>query len=116
MVVIKMYRSHIFIWIEGEDKLEGFLNPLNNFHPNVNFTPEKSKSSVNFWDVSVNIVDNKLETDLFCKPTDCHQFLHFNPANPFRNEKPVVYSQSLRIKRLCSAPLNFQKHLENLKT
>ena len=116
MVVIKMYRSHIFIWIEGEDKLEGFLNPLNNFHPNVNFTPEKSKSSVNFWDVSVNIVDNKLETDLFCKPTDCHQFLHFNPANPFRNEKPVVYSQSLRIKRLCSSPLNFQKHLENLKT
>ena len=116
MVVIKMYRSHIFIWIEGEDKLEGFLNPLNNFHPNVNFTPEKSKSSVNFWDVSVNIVDNKLETDLFCKPTDCHQFLHFTPANPFRNEKPVVYSQSLRIKRLCSSPLNFQKHLENLKT
>ena len=37
-----------FIWTEGEDKLEGFLNRLNNFHPNLKFTLEKSKSSVNF--------------------------------------------------------------------
>ena len=61
-----------FIWTEGEDKLEGFLNRPNNFHPNIKFTHEKSKSSVNFLDVSVSIVDNKLEIDLFCKPTDCH--------------------------------------------
>ena len=37
-----------FIWTEGEDKLEGFLNRLNNFNPNLKFTLEKSKSSVNF--------------------------------------------------------------------
>ena len=65
-----------FIWMEGEDKFEGFLNRLNN-----------SKSPVNFLDVSVSIVDNKLETNLFCKPTDCHQFLHFNSAHPFHNKK-----------------------------
>ena len=76
-----------FIWTEGEDKLEGFLNRLNSSHPNLKFTPEKSKSSVNFLDVSISIVDNKLETDLFSKPTDFHQFLHFNSAHPFHNEK-----------------------------
>ena len=65
-----------FIWMEGEDELEGFLNCLNN-----------SKSPVNFSDVSVSIVDNKLETNLFCKPNDCHQFLHFNSAHPFHNKK-----------------------------
>ena len=37
-----------FIWTKGEDKLEGFLNRLNNVHPNLKFTLEKSKSSVNF--------------------------------------------------------------------
>ena len=104
-----------FIWTEGEDKLEGFLNHLN-FYPNLKFTLEKSKSSFNFLDVSVSIVDNKLETDLFCKPTDCHQFLHFNSAHPFHNKKSFVYCQGLLIKRLCSSPLTFQKHLENLKT
>ena len=65
--------------------------------------------------VSASIVDNKLETDLFCKPTDCHQFLGFNSAHPFHSKKSIVYSQGLRIKRLCSSPLTFQKHLENLE-
>ena len=79
-----------FIWTEGQDKLEEFLYRLNNFHPNVKFAPEKSNSSVNFLDVNVSIVDNKLETDLFCKLTDCHQFLHFNSAHPFHNKKSIV--------------------------
>ena len=66
--------------------------------------------------MSVKKVDNRLETDLYCKPTDCHQFLHFNSAHPFHIKKSIVYSQGLRIKRLCSSPLVFQKHLENLRT
>ena len=105
-----------FIWTESEEKLEGFLNRLNDFHPNLKFTHEKSKSSVNFLDVSVSIVDNKIETDLYCKPTDCHQFLHFNSAHPFHNKKSIVYSQGLRIKRLCSSLVAFEKHLESLRS
>ena len=46
-----------FIWIEGEDKLEGFLNRLNNFHPNLKL----KQYLVNFLDVSVSIADSKLE-------------------------------------------------------
>ena len=76
-----------FIWTEGQDKLEEFLYRLNNFHPNVKFAHEKSNSSVNFLDVNVSIVDNKLETDLFCKLTDCHFSIlilltYFTTKNP----------------------------------
>ena len=46
-----------FVWIEGEDKLEGFLNHLNNFHPNLKL----KQSLVNFLDVSISIADSKLE-------------------------------------------------------
>ena len=50
MVVVLRYIDDIFfIWTEGEDKLEGFLNRLNNFNSNLKFTHEKSKFSVNFW-------------------------------------------------------------------
>ena len=66
--------------------------------------------------MSVSIVDNKIETDLFCKLTDCHEFLQFNSAHPFHNKKSIVCSQGLRIKRLSSSSSTFQKHLENLKT
>ena len=115
MVVVKIYTWHIFfIWTEGEDKLEGFLNSLNNFHPNLKFTHEKSKSSVNFLDMSVSIVDNKLETDFSCKPRDCYQFLHFNSAHSFHNKKLIAYCQGLRIKRLCSHYLS-KSTLKNWK-
>ena len=110
---------HIFfIWTEGEDKFERFLNHPNNFHSNLKFSHEKSTSSVNFLDVTISIVyivDNKFETNLFCKPKDCHHFLNFNSAYLFHNKKSIVYNQGLHIKRLCSSPLTFKKHLENLK-
>ena len=93
------------------------LNRLNNFHPNLKFTFEKSKSSVNFLDASVSIVDNKLETDLFRKPTDCHQFLHFNSADLFHNKKSTCLQLGIVYQnRPCSYPLTFQIHLENLNT
>ena len=47
-----------FMWTEGEDQLEGFLNLLDNFHPNLKFSHEKSKFSVNFLDVTISIIDN----------------------------------------------------------
>ena len=70
-----------FIWTEGEDKPEGLLNRLDNFHPNLKLTHEKNKSSVSFLGVSVIIVDNKLKTDLLCKPTDSNQFPNFYSAH-----------------------------------
>ena len=46
------------------------------------FASEKSKKSVNFLDVTVSLINQHLEIDLYCKPTDCHQFLDFNSAHP----------------------------------
>ena len=90
-----------FVWTGSENKLEDFLNRVNNFHPKLKFTYEKSKSFANFLDGSVSMVDNKLEADIYCKPCACHQFLQFNSAHPFYK------------KTYC---LSKEKHLENLKT
>ena len=105
-----------FIWTEGENKLESFLQRLNTFHPNLKFTHEKSKTSVNFLDVVVRINGDKFETDLYSKPTDCHQFLEFNSAHTIHIKKSIVYSQGLRIKRLCSSSLAFENHLESIRS
>ena len=40
---------YFFMWIESEDELEGFLQCLNAFHPNLKFTHEKCKVSINFF-------------------------------------------------------------------
>ena len=110
------YIDDIFlIWTEGENKPESFLR-FNTFHPNLKFTHEKSKTSVNFLDVVVRINGDKFETDLYSKATDCHQFLGFNWAHPIHIKKSIVYSQGLRIKRLCSSTLAFENHLESMRS
>ena len=69
-----------------------------------------------FLDVVFRINGDKLETDLYSKPTDCHQFLEFNSAHPIHIKKSIVYSQGLRIKRLCSSSLAFENHLESIRS
>ena len=54
-------------------------------------------------------------TDLHCKATDCHQYLHYDSCHPDHMNKSSIYSEVLRIRRLCSDDQKLQNHLENLK-
>ena len=102
-----------FIWTEGENKLKSFLQCLNTFHPNLNFTYEKSNTSINFLDVVFKINNDKFEINLYSKPTHCHQFLEFNSAHPIHIKKSIGYSQ---VSQLCSTSLAFEKHLESIRS
>ena len=37
-----------FIWTHGEQKLNSFLEELNNYHLNIKFTHESSKENISF--------------------------------------------------------------------
>ena len=114
LVWLRYIGEIFYIWNKSEEKLQEIFENLTNFHPNLKFTSAKSKESVNFLDVTVSLIDQPLETDLYCKPTNCHQFLDFNSAHPIYTKKSIVYSQGLRIKRLCSSSVAFE-NLESLK-
>ena len=51
---------------------------------------------------------------LYCKATDCHQYLYYDPSHPDHIKKSSIYSQGLRIKRLCPDNHKLQKYLVNL--
>lgn len=101
-----------FVWLNGEESLVAFLERLNKFHPNLGFTYEFSESSVNFLDVVVSIEGDTFVTDLYCKPTDCHQFLHYESAHPAHIKRSIVFSQGLRIKRICSSRAMFLGYVD----
>ena len=103
-----------FVWTHGEELLHDLLKRLNEFHPSLKFTYEYSKQQINFLDVVVGKGD-KFVTDLYCKATDCHQYVHCNSCHPDHMKKSSIYSQGLRIKRLCSDHQKLQTHLQNLK-
>ena len=83
------------IWQHGEDELKMFLKKLNNFHPSIKFTCEYSCGKVNYLDVQVIVREGKLITD-------SHQYLDPSSSHPYHCTKSILYSQALRINRICS--------------
>ena len=41
------------LWEDGEEKRKEFIEHLNEKHPNVKFTEERSQTSINFFDLTV---------------------------------------------------------------
>ena len=104
-----------FIWTESEESLEKFLEDLNKFHPDLKFTYEKSKEKVSFLDVVIKIKEGRLITDLYCKPTDGHQSLHYDSCHADHIKRSIIFSQKLRLKRICSEKNDLNVHVEDLK-
>ena len=68
----------IFIWTHGEEKIKFFLDDLNKYHANINFTHHSNKECINFYDLTVSLLDIKVSSDLYIKPTDQYQYLHYS--------------------------------------
>jgi hypothetical protein len=69
---IRFIDDIFMIWTHGEELLLDFIEYLNSRVPSINFTQEVSQKEVSFLDTKVKIVNNRLETDLYSKPTDSH--------------------------------------------
>ena len=70
---------------------------------------------LHFLDVEVQVQDGKFITNLYCKPTDRHQYLHCNSCHPDHIKNSIIHSQVLCIKRICPLKSDFKNHLVNLK-
>ena len=58
----------------------------------------------------VHLDEGEIWTDLYCKPTDSHNYLHYDSAHPEHNKRSLPYSQYLRLKRICSREEDFVRH------
>ena len=78
--------------------------------------PVLSFPTIAFLDIKVSLRNGKVFTNLYVKPTDRHQYLHYLPAHPYHTKKSVAFSQTLRISRLCSSEKVFEDHKEEMKS
>ena len=114
--LLSRYIDDIFFILEhGEEKLRNFVESLNEFHPTIKFIAEWSQKSINFLDVTVSLIDSQIETDLYVKPTDSHQYLYSSSCQPCHCKKSIPYSQALRLNRNCSKNNFFGIHCKNLE-
>ena len=92
-----------FIWTFGPDKLVSFMTELDNYHLSIKFTYESNKENITFLDLNVTLSGNKLTTDLHTKSTD-------------NTKRSIIYSQTLRMIRICFHKSDFEKHLADMKS
>ena len=105
-----------FIWTQGKDKLEKFLNNFNNYQPNIKFSHEFNKESISFLDLNVSLSGGLLTTNLHVKPADRHQYFRFISAHLHHTKLAIAFSQALRVSRIYSYEKDFKKHTENMKS
>ena len=98
-----------FLWTHGEESLKQFLDNLNNYDPNVKFTREYSKKEIPLLDLKVGIKNGNITTDLYVRDTDRHQYLRYTSAHPYLTNTSVVFSQALRLNRLCTFKKDFER-------
>ena len=101
-----------YIWTHGKEMLSLFLEDLNNFHPSIKFSHEVNKESIHFLDLSIRFSYGNILTDLYVKPTDIHQFLHYTLSHPDHTKCSIVFSKALRVSRICSKKSDFLKRRE----
>ena len=58
--------------------------------------------------------NNRLQTTLYTKLSDCQNYLHAKSAHLFSLKKRIRYSQALRVKRKYSIFQENRKHLQQL--
>ena len=105
-----MYINDIFfIWTLAKGGLKSFMEKFNNFTPSLRFIYESSKKGISFLDLIITVSEQKLKTTLHIKSTDHQQYLHYASSHPEHNKSSVVFSQTLRISRLCSQKNSFEE-------
>ena len=71
-------------------------------HPTIKFTTDWSKTLIYFLNVTVFIELGVIETDLYIKLNDSHQYVLSSSYHRFYYKKGIPYSQALRLDRICS--------------
>ena len=80
---------------------------MNNIHPTLKFTYKSSSSRTEFLYVDFIRKDNGLETDLFEKETETHQYLHSTSCHTYHTKSGIPYGEALRIRRIVSEEASF---------
>ena len=104
------YRDDIFdLWTQGYSKLIEFTEFINSLYPTIKFTLVHSPTSLNVLDLTLNLVEGYIQTDIYSKPTDNRMYLLRNSAHPAHCSKAIPFGVATRVKRNCSTPESFDK-------
>ena len=112
----KRYLDDCFIfWTKSEEDLEKFHSFLNTINDSIQFTMEKSHEKLPFLDLLLIKDGSSITTDLYCKPTDTHQYLDFRSCHPSHTKRNIPFNLARRICTIVTDQTLRSRRLEELK-
>lgn len=121
----KRYMDDGFIALLKSIDISTFLKCLNSLHPAISFTEEKATTTsingkmtqtLNFLDINVMLNENdQVETDIFYKTTNAHDYLNYQSSHPEHTKRNVPYNLAKRIICFVSSPKTMESRLIELK-
>ena len=93
-----------------------FVDFVSNFHPALQFSSTITETELPFLDINLRISEDRIQTSIFYKETDTHNYLHFSSFHPDHCKRAIPYSQFLRLRRLCSDDDDFLVRSRELMT
>ena len=116
----KLYLRYIddifFVWVGNKADLDTFINFCNSYSEKkqmaskITFKSRYSSNFVEFLDMTVRLENNRITTDLFCKPTAKHQYLHRSSFHSPTTIRSLPKTQLIRLRRICSHIKDYDRH------
>ena len=111
------YVDDVFAWFLGTRRqLDVFHKAINKIYKNIEFTIEvESDNSINFSDLSIIKIDNKISFGIFHKPSQTDMVIHNSSMHPYMHKLDAFRSYIHRLLNISLTPENYQKELSFIK-
>ena len=105
VILYKRYVDDTFVILKSRDNAHSVLDFLNTLHPNIKFTTEMEKNGrLPFLDVLVKRKGDRLETEMYRKPTFTGVYLNWDSLTSRKYKIGLIKCLLNRIWRICSNP------------
>ena len=111
------YVDDIFAIFDKNISYDKFFDHINNQHPQIKFTVEKSiNNSLAFLDTEIKLNGDEFESTVFRKQTNTNVLLNVDAICPVSWKKGLVLGALNRASIVCSSKVNFLSEVDKLRT
>ena len=110
------YVDDIFAVFDKNTPFDNFFNHINNQHPQIKFTVEKSvNNTLAFLDTEIKFIGDHFESFVFRKATNTNVLLNVDAVCPMSWKKGLVFGAINRALVICSSKEAFLSEMDKLK-
>lgn len=89
------------VWGHGTEKLNDFLEHINNIHPSIQFNTEVERRKTVFLDVLVIRKEDRLGHTVYRKWTPTDRYLHNSSNHHLSQKQGIIKTLADQARRLC---------------